>query len=323
MIKFLIITFTALAIFLIRSGLVPVFIGIGLTCVLDPLVSWLEKRFSGKRALCVALAYVIVLLSVVALIMGFANIIAGNISARSLSDALVSIKMYYLEYEDLFSKLFGLAIPNASDIARMLQTIGSVAFKIFVGIIISIYLLNDKNYFLGLLKKTMHLLLPQKIHGVLREVTFSINGVISSFLRGMFVDSVIVAFLSSLALALIKVDYAVFIGCFAGIANVIPYFGPFLGMIPAALSALAGGGIGFGGGLIHALIAVIALFIIQQVECNFIYPKIIGQSTGLHPLFVLVAVSIAGYFGGLLWMILAVPIAGIIKVLVQAWAECQ
>lgn len=323
MIKIFIITVFAIVIFFIRGALVPLFIGIGLTCILDPLVSWLEQKFSGKRGLCVALAYVVVFIAIVGLILGFANIISGKISARSLSDALMSIKVYYLEYEEVLSKLFGFAVPNATDIARMLQTFGSIAFKIFVGIIVSLYLLNDKNYFLRLLNKAMHLLLPQKAHGILREIVFEINGVVAAFLRGMFVDSVIVAFLSSLALAVIKVDYAVFIGCFAGIANVIPYFGPFFGMIPAALSAMAGGGVGFGGPLIHGLLAVAVLFVVQQIECNFIYPRIIGQSTGLHPLFVLVAVSIAGYFGGLLWMVLAVPIAGIIKILVQVWAERQ
>ena len=74
------------------------------------------------------------------------------------------------------------------------------------------------------MNKAMHLLLGQKVHGVVREILFEINDVISAFLRGVFVDSVIVAFLSSLALASIGIDFAVFIGCFAGIANVIPLF---------------------------------------------------------------------------------------------------
>ena len=140
---------------------------------------------------------------------------------------------------------------------------------------------------------------------------------ISAFLRGVFVDSVIVAFLSSLILSLLGVDFAVFIGCFAGLVNVIPYFGPIIGILPAALAALAEGG------LYKALLAAAALFTVQQIECNFIYPRIIGKSTGLHPLFVLTAVSVAGSLGGLLWMILAVPLAGIIRVLLCKWAEKQ
>ena len=70
-------------------------------------------------------------------------------------------------------------------------------------------------------------------------------------------------------------------------------------------------------------ISIAGLLLIQQIESNFIYPKIVGRSVGLHPLFVLLSVSAAGYFGGLVWMILAVPIAGIIKVLITNWAYKQ
>lgn len=120
-----------------------------------------------------------------------------------------------------------------------------------------------------------------------------------------------------MALSIIGIDFAVFIGCFAGLANVIPYFGPVIGIIPAALAGLAEGGI------YKAILSAASLFAVQQIECNFIYPRIIGRSTGLHPLFVLTAVSVAGSFGGLLWMVLAVPIAGILRVLICKWAEKQ
>ena len=70
-------------------------------------------------------------------------------------------------------------------------------------------------------------------------------------------------------------------------------------------------------------LAVIILLVIQQIDCNFIYPKIVGTSTGLHPLMVLLAVSVFGYFGGIMGMLLAVPIAGIIQVFVVKWAESR
>ena len=108
---------------------------------------------------------------------------------------------------------------------------------------------------------------------------------------------------------------SVFIGVFAGIANVIPYFGPVLGMIPAFLMGFCTEGFWSG------VLAVAILLAVQQIDCNLIYPKIVGTSTGLHPLMVLLAVSVFGYFGGILGMLLAVPIAGIIQVFVVKWAE--
>ena len=314
MLKILIILVLLLVIFLLRHALVPLCVGITIAYILNPFVDYLEKKFGGKRFLCVIVSYLAVITAVAFLIWGFADIIAGKMATGSLQEAISSLQVYYNEYKGVLNELFGFSIEGPN-ISHLLQSFGGGAVKFLIGMIAGIYLLKDKEFFLRLMNKAMHLLLGQKVHGVVREILFEINDVISAFLRGVFVDSVIVAFLSSLALASIGIDFAVFIGCFAGIANVIPYFGPIIGIIPAVLAGMADGGIS------KAILAAIALFAVQQVECNFIYPRIIGKSTGLHPLFVLIAVSIAGYFGGLLWMVLAVPIAGVARVLICKWAE--
>ena len=85
-------------------------------------------------------------------------------------------------------------------------------------------------------------------------------------------------------------------------------------MVPAFVVAF------FTGGFTHAAFAVIGLFIVQQIDCNLIYPKIVGTTTGLHPLFVLLSVSILGYFFGITGMILAVPAAGILQIFIKKWA---
>jgi predicted PurR-regulated permease PerM len=110
-------------------------------------------------------------------------------------------------------------------------------------------------------------------------------------------------------------EFAVFIGCFAGISNIIPYFGPVLGMIPAFIVGA------FTGGLTQGLLAVLVLLVIQQIDANIIYPKVVGSTTGLHPLFVLLAVSVSGSFFGILGMILAVPAAGILQVFILKWVR--
>ena len=136
-------------------------------------------------------------------------------------------------------------------------------------------------------------------------------------MRGALLDAVFVAILSSIGLSIVGLDFAVFIGVFAGIANVIPYFGPLIGMIPAFL-------IGWlTSDFVHGVLAVLVLVIVQQIDSNIIYPKVVGSSTGLHPLAVLLAVSVFGYFGGIIGMILAVPIAGILQVFILKWAYRQ
>ncbi|MFQ7472579.1 MAG: AI-2E family transporter, partial [Anaerovoracaceae bacterium] len=143
------------------------------------------------------------------------------------------------------------------------------------------------------------------------------NGVLSKFIRGALLDALFVAILSSVGLSIMGLEAAVFIGVFAGIANVIPYFGPVLGMIPAFLMGF------FTEGFWSGALAVIILLVVQQIDSNIIYPKIVGTSTGLHPLMVLLAVSVFGYFGGILGMLIAVPIAGIIQVFVLKWANSR
>ena len=141
----------------------------------------------------------------------------------------------------------------------------------------------------------------------LNEVLYDIDMVFSRFLRGQLLDALIVAIVTSIVLTIIRLDFAVLLGCFAGITNIIPYFGPIFGAIPAIIVALLSGGFS------KAIVTLIAFIVIQQIDGNFIYPKVVGSSTGLHPLFVLLAVTFGGYFWGILGMILAVPIAACIK----------
>ena len=189
--------------------------------------------------------------------------------------------------------------------------IGSSAVTFFLGVVVSIYLLKDRDFFSHLWRKLLHLLLPQKAHALFSEFLSDTDRVLSLFLRGAVTDALIVALLSSIALSVYGLPLAILIGCFAGITNIIPYFGPLIGMIPAFAAGALSHGPGFGAG------AVLLLFLVQQADCNFIYPKIVGRTTGLHPLFVLLAVSITGYYGGVLFMILAVPIAGILNQLLH------
>lgn len=316
MLKVVIAIFLVGSVFLLRHALVPLAIGAGIAAVLDPYVEWLAEKLAGRRLAAVFLAYATVLAAAVFILLGFADLIAGRIASGSLQDALAALRAYYLEYGEVLADKLGIS-PRTPDLGRLLQSLGGGTIRFLVGMVAGAYLLLDKAYFLRLGNKAMHLFLSQKAHGIIRELLLESGQVIAAFLRGVFIDSVIVAFLSSLVLSLLRVDFAVFIGCFAGIANVIPYFGPILGIVPAAASAF------LTGGLPRAVMAALALFAVQQVESGYIYPKIIGKSTGLHPLFVLTAVSAAGSVGGLLAMVLAVPAAGIIKVLLCKWAEAQ
>jgi predicted PurR-regulated permease PerM len=151
----------------------------------------------------------------------------------------------------------------------------------------------------------------ETLNGTLHEI----DGVVSKCIKGIAIDATIIAILSATGLTLVHIKFAVFLGLFAGVCNVIPYFGPFIGMIPAFLVGT------LTTDLLHGAMAVVVMFIIQQFDSNLIYPKVVGKQTGLHPLYVLLAVTIGGGVGGLLGMVLAVPIAGVIKLFFDKYVD--
>ena len=117
-------------------------------------------------------------------------------------------------------------------------------------------------------QKFLSIVLSQRIHGLVNEILHEINVVIFTFIKGALIDSIIVALLSSIALSILNIKYAVIIGGIGGLLNVIPYFGPFFSMVPAFLVTLSNQG------LTKALIAVSSLFVVQQLDSNYVYPKI-------------------------------------------------
>ena len=301
----------------------------------DPIKA--EKREGLRRLISVLFTVILVIAAIIAMMYGFTVLLIGKVVFNDLSALMESFMAALLSYEDAFRNWIATNMPNGmlseklgeiatyvmgwlsenisvSSLIATFANIGGNVIDIVIGIIISIYLMKDKKFFLGLWRKFLHLTFPQKGNAVITEALSEVNDVLSKFIRGALLDALFIAILSSIGLSIMGLEAAVFIGVFAGICNVIPYFGPVIGMVPAFLMGL------FTEGFWEGAIAVIILFVIQQIDANLIYPKIVGSSTGLHPLMVLLSVSVFGYFGGILGMLLAVPIAGVIQVFVVKWA---
>ncbi len=340
----------------VLSALTPLFIGLVIAYIVAPLVNLVdskvlskfvfklpddpvkrEKRLNIRRFASVIITFLILIAAIVTIIYAFAVLIVGNLFIGSFSDIFDSIASYFLTLDagrlnlttHVPDGLLGERIQTLMDTAnawltdhltatQIINTITDISGSImnfFIGIIISIYLLKDRDFFSRIWRKFLHLTTKQKTNAIITETLGEIHTVLMRFIRGAAIDSTIVAILASIGLSILGLDYAVFIGCFAGICNIIPYFGPILGMIPAFLVGT------FTDSLSTGIIAVLILFGVQQIDCNLIYPKVVGASTGLHPLFVLLAVTLAGYYGGIAGMILAVPAAGIFQISVLRWVN--
>ncbi|MCR5481429.1 MAG: AI-2E family transporter [Clostridia bacterium] len=296
-----------------------------------------NKRNSAIRnMLSIILTFVIVILIISLLVYGFSALIMGqfvNVSLLSydgFSEMISSIMDYFNTYEKIImewashlpegviaDKLQGTVnmiinwLSNHFSAVALLNSV--VAFfgslvNVLLGLIVSIYLLKDREMFKKMCVDGAALILPRRTNTKIMTTLNDVNGVVSRFIRGALIDSMIIATLSSIALTVIGLDFSVFIGCFAGLCNIIPYFGPILGMIPAFLVGTLSGGITQG------LLTIVIQVVLWLFDGNFLYPKVVGSSTGLHPLAVLIAVSVCGYFWGIVGMVIAVPIAGIINI---------
>lgn len=337
------------------AALAPLWIGIIIAYIINPLVTFIDTALSkfefkshgkfffskqtkrGRYLISIILTLFLILAAVSALVYGLSVLILGNIMIDGISSAISSIIDYVKSYESvlqnwannlpegqLSSRLEELAQGTVTWFANNLNTdyvvnfimnLGGGILNLALGIVVSIYLLYDKKLFLGYADRFASLIVPSSISKVFWETLNDINNVLSRFIKGAFIDAVIVGILASIALSILGLDFSVFIGFFAGISNIIPYFGPVLGAIPAFIVGT------FTEGVWQGILSVIILLAIQQVDANFIYPKVVGSQTGLHPLFVLLSVAFAAYFGGIVGMLLAVPAAGIIRVFVLRWSS--
>lgn len=332
------------------GALAPLFIGIVLAYIIDPAVERIDGRFISRiyknlddpvknlkrqkrqRLISTLLTYLIIMAVVTALIFFFATLLVGKIKIESFSQMIESITSYIVSCEHAFKdwvanipsdvlseKIAALGDTilkwlshhfNAQNTIDQVTSIGGGIVKFLLGVIVSFWFVMDKVFFVRLWNRFFAAVLPGRGSEVLNKNLKEIDAILSQFVRGILLDTVIIAVLSSIVLSILGLKFAVFIGVFAGLCNVIPYFGPIMGMIPAFVVGLINGGLAGG------IVPVIALLVIQQVDGNFIYPKVVGSSTGLHPVTVLLAVVVGGVYGGILGMLIAVPVTGIIKLYV-------
>ncbi len=337
------------------AALSPLFIGLIVAYLLDPLVTKVDRKLlqraliteksEGKKkikkeSLCRLLAilstFLIVLAAIALIIYGFAVMLLGQFVFTDIEATLLNVYEQFMNYEVEFRawvanklpegfisekvmELVSLIVVWVSDnfsasatIAAVSGAVGSI-INFVIGLIISIYLLKDKEVFISIWKKFLNLIMPGRYADVINSTLNEVDDVISLFIRGAMLDAVFVAILSSIGLSILGLEFGVFIGIFAGICNIIPYFGPVLGMVPAFI-------IGWlTEDFMQGLLAIVILLLVQQIDSNIIYPKVVGSSTGLHPLAVLLSVSVFGYFGGIIGMLLAVPTAGVAAIFIKKW----
>lgn len=172
--------------------------------------------------------------------------------------------------------------------------------------IVAYYLLVDGD----LIFNKLLLILPTEKRVLAKKVITHIDKVLSRYIISQLLLSLIIGILTTIALFILNVKFAILLGIFNGILNIVPYFGPIIGGIPAVFIALMESPN-------KALLTLLIVFIIQQIEGNILSPKITGDSTNMHPIMIIILLLIGDKLGGFIGMIIIVPIGVIIKVIYE------
>lgn len=303
-----------------------IFVSIIFTFFLNPFVKFIEKK-GTTRFWSVLIVYIIIFSFF--LIISFILIPKIAREFRSLAEALPNyINILYKDIEDSWLKYFKkldslppklrgikeeinkniLELENAilNSIRTLTDSIVDIftkAVNIVTVPIVTFYILKDENLF----KEKIFKMLPEKYEDDVSRLFHEMDKVFNEFIRGRLIVGAFVGIATTIVLLILKVDFALLIGAFSGLMDIIPYFGPVLGIIPGVVFA-------FLQKPIKALWVIILFIVIQQIENNIISPKVVGESVGIHPITVILVLIIGGSMFGILGMLLAVPFAAIFKI---------
>jgi len=216
---------------------------------------------------------------------------------------IIEAKFPILKLHDQFIKLInnlnstlinipGILVKNYNKILGAISLIAMIP-------LIGFFLLKDSIR----LRKDFLKLVPNRYFEIVIILMHKVDEIVGKYLRAMFYEVIIVGSLVAIVLTILGVDYAFLIGFLAGLANIIPYFGPILGVLFAVISILISGS-----PLIMIVYVIIAMYLIQVFDNNVVYPIVIGTSINMHPLIVLLTVLAGGWSAGILGMLVSVPI---------------
>ena len=314
----------------------PFVAGFALAYLLNIPASYLEKnfftRFKFRRMLSILTSYLLavlllaVLLSsvvpqVVQSVVDLVNNSEGyinnlNATALWLSDRFgldqQELEPLLISYQDLLrqaASLITAALPQLLDFG---MAVGNGLVTALTAVISSVYMLTSKHALIGQLRRVTYALLSRdKADRVLR-ISRQANEVFSGFIAGKIIDSAIIGVLCFAGMTIFRMQYALLISVVVGVTNVIPFFGPFIGAIPSIMILL----------IVDpwdALYFGIFVLALQQFDGNILGPKILGDSTGLSPIWVLVAIIVGGGLFGFAGMLLGVPTFAVLYALTREW----
>ncbi len=309
----------------------PFVSGLVLAYLLNLILSGLERLFLhriGNKKLMRTLSLILTVVLAVLLIAGLLFAIIPQL-IKSISTLVAEVQAYLISSEPEIREFashfeIGESIVNlvygswsnalstisnwvkdiAPDLLNTTVRFGSGLVRGFISLFIAIYVLADKERLLRHARLVLRAFASGAVYNRVNHAAKRVNHLFSSFIAGKLLDSLIIGILCFIGMMIFRMPNALLISVIVGVTNVIPTFGPFIGAIPSIFIILIDSPV-------KALYFAIFILVLQQVDGNLIGPLILGDTTGLSALWVLVAICFFGSLWGVVGMLVGVPIVAI------------
>ena len=205
--------------------------------------------------------------------------------------------------------LSNIDIAQFSKYAQGVVKLTSGLLNFVIGLIASIYMLIEKDRIIALFKRLFRLILKENKAKKIIETLSKTNQIFAKYIFCLLLDAIMMAVLATIVLSILNVKYAIILGTIIGICNLIPYFGAIIAGISTVVITL------ITGGPVKAIWTGVALMVLQQVDGNFVGPKIMGEVLDISPLWIIFAVTFGGGLFGIGGMVISVPIFMVIRMI--------
>ena len=243
-------------------------------------------------------------------VLPYYNSLALSVEQWLSSDMLPNLESVNSTLDWLKAEILPQLTGVVSSVSSGVVALALLLKDILIAIIVSVYLLARKDVFAAQSKKIVYSVFRTDVADLLVEETRSAYRILSGFINGKLVDSLIIGIIALVCCNLFRFPYPMLLAVIIGVTNIIPFFGPFIGAIPSILILL----------IINpwdALGFAVFVLALQQFDGNILGPKILGDSTGLSAFWVLVAIIVGGGLFGLLGVLLSVPVASVLYTLLR------
>lgn len=321
----------------------PVILGFVFAYLMDPVVSLFEgkfrknkflKKMKRPRTIAAILSVVLLFAALVGLISMLVYSVTRQLRLANLDD-VIRLSEEFMDslnafYRSILDKMSDLEIQSeelekyvtnatqyvmnallsfAGATVNSVTNISGYMTTIIFSFIIGFYFLIDGRMFMDYIRKVWRALFPERFNQKTISIIHDMDHVFSGYIRGQLADAFVMMILISLILSITGVKFAIVIGIFAGIGNLIPYFGPIVAYISTTIVCLINGDTKI------LFVSILALAVIQFIDGNLIGPKLLSRSIKIHPLIIIISLIFGSAIGGFLGMLLAVPVGAYIKLI--------